>query len=159
MLTKEAFFHFVDNYAALTESSIKTAENVLSVCTRVSEYIPDSSPADSWDIENIINRFSETVNLSEDSKRSYVSRLNSAVSKFISHTNGKDVTVKMKRKRPSQLQVPKIDDVKTFSLPIPLRGDLIVTISNMPRDLSKDEASRIANIVESFAIQSSYTKE
>ena len=41
---------------------------------------------------------------------------------------------------------------KTFELPIPLREELIVMISNLPRDLTKDEAKRISNIVESFAV-------
>ncbi|EMN0393120.1 hypothetical protein K4X46_03620 [Citrobacter freundii] len=49
--------------------------------------------------------------------------------------------------------------VKTFELPIPLRGDLIVTIGNLPRDLTKDEAKRISLIVESFAMIDGSTKE
>ncbi|EGT5759870.1 hypothetical protein AGJ18_00240 [Cronobacter sakazakii] len=49
--------------------------------------------------------------------------------------------------------------VKTFELPIPLRGDLIITIGNLPRDLTKDEAKRISNIIESFAMFDDLTKE
>lgn len=45
------------------------------------------------------------------------------------------------------------DELKTFALPIPLRSDLILTIENLPTDLSIDEAERIATIVKSFAVK------
>ncbi|HEJ7997825.1 TPA: hypothetical protein SMI16_003266 [Serratia liquefaciens] len=50
-------------------------------------------------------------------------------------------------------------EVKTFELPIPLRGDIIVTIGNLPRDLTQEEAKRISNIVESFALPEGFGKE
>ncbi|ALX97204.1 hypothetical protein AV650_10420 [Serratia fonticola] len=64
--------------------------------------------------------------------------------------------MKQKRQRPtptvSSAEVAPVSNVKTFDLPIPLRGDLIVSITNLPRDLTKDEAKRISTIVESFAM-------
>lgn len=45
-------------------------------------------------------------------------------------------------------------EIKTFSLPIPLRSDLILKIENLPLDLSEEEAERIAKIVKSYALQS-----
>jgi len=161
MLTKNKFFTFVKDYEWLTGSSSRTAENILSVCQRVEPFIPEESPADAWDITVIVDKYSETVSLSDDSKRSYISRLNSAVSKFIAHEKGEDVKSKPKRQRSIAVAKPQEEQssVKTFELPIPLRGDLIVTIGNLPRDLTKEEAKRISNIVESFAMFDDLTKE
>ncbi|HCM61232.1 MAG TPA: hypothetical protein DIT05_01620 [Morganella sp. (in: Bacteria)] len=58
-----------------------------------------------------------------------------------------------KRKSPSKAQDKVEETVKTFSLPVPLREDLIVAIENLPRDLSEEEADRIATIIKSFAIK------
>lgn len=160
LLTKEKFYNFVQDYERLTASSAKTAENILSVCQRVEPFIPLESPADAWDVSLIVDNYAETVSLSDDSKRSYTSRLNSAVSKFIAYEKGEDVKTKPKRQRNAQpARKPESNQVKTFELPIPLRGDLIVSIGNLPRDLTKEEARRISNIVESFAMFDDLAKE
>ncbi|EMI4428872.1 hypothetical protein V6478_002270 [Providencia rettgeri] len=61
--------------------------------------------------------------------------------------------VKRKPTQKKKVEVVEEETVKTFSLPIPLREDLIVTIENLPRDLSEDESTRIATIIQSFAIK------
>ena len=45
-------------------------------------------------------------------------------------------------------------EIRTNSLtvPIPLREDFTLQISNLPRDLTKQEADRIANIIKAYAI-------
>lgn len=159
LLTKEKFFSFVHDYESLTASSARTAENIVSVCQRVEPFIPEGSPADAWNIPLIVDLYADTVSLSDDSKRSYVSRLNSAVSKFIAYEKGEDVKAKPKRQRPAATKTVVEPAVKTFELPIPLRGELILTIGNLPRDLTKEEAKRISNIVESFAMPDGTTKE
>lgn len=161
LLTKEKFFSFVENYERLTASSSRTAENIQSVCQRVEVFIPSDSPADAWDVQGIVDRYAETVSLSEDSKRSYSSRFNSAVSKFIAYEKGEDVKAKPKPKRQRSATTKPVEEnsVKTFELPIPLRGDLIVNIGNLPRDLTREEAKRISNIIESFAMFDDLTKE
>lgn len=55
--------------------------------------------------------------------------------------------------RKSSVKDKQDDELKTFALPIPLRSDLILTIENLPTDLSIDEAERIATIVKSFAVK------
>lgn len=153
-LTKEKFYAFVHDYERLTGSSRKTAENILSVCLRVENFIPRESPADAWNVQLIVDKYADISTLSDDSKRSYLSRLNSAVSKFIAYEKGDDVTTKSTRQRSSisQKQPEAITD-KTFSLPIPLRDALIIKVENLPMDLSFDEAERIATIIKSFAIK------
>lgn len=105
---------------------------------------------------------------SESSLQAYKSRMQSAIDKFISYQNGEidtsgvDSNQKKERKKVAPKKKPVVEDqvgVKTFELPIPLRGDLIVTIGNLPRDLTKDEAKRISLIVESFAMIDGGTKE
>ncbi len=147
---------FVDAYESITGASTRTAENVKGACLLVLPTIPNDLDVSEWSVSEIIDRYAEQNNIADDTKRSYMSRFNSAVSKFIAFHKGDDVTAKTKRQRVNvpakQLEVP---NVKTFELPIPLRGDLIVTIGNLPRDLTKDEAKRISTIVESFALPDS----
>ena len=105
---------------------------------------------------------------SDSSLQAYKSRMQSAIDKFISYQNGEidtsgvDSNQKKERKKVApkkKLVAEEQAGVKTFELPIPLRGDLIVTIGNLPRDLTKDEAKRISLIVESFAMIDGSTKE
>ncbi|EPA9111007.1 MAG: hypothetical protein E7G96_02525 [Serratia liquefaciens] len=66
------------------------------------------------------------------------------------------VTTKKRRvsvARKASIKDKQEDELKTFALPIPLRSDLILTIENLPTDLSIDEAERIATIVKSFAVK------
>lgn len=97
---------------------------------------------------------------SDSSLQAYKSRMQSAVDKFIAYQNGEldvDKQIKPAKKERNKMVSKKKtaeDDsgIKTFELPIPLRGELIVTIGNLPRDLTKEEAKRISLIVESFAM-------
>ncbi|HEJ9722154.1 hypothetical protein JEP26_09220 [Proteus mirabilis] len=61
----------------------------------------------------------------------------------------------MVKRKPAQKKKieEEVEVVKTFSLPIPLRENLIVNVDNLPRDLSEEEADRIATIIKSFAIR------
>lgn len=133
-------------------------------------------------VEELLQQYIAQVDTppSEASKQAYKSRFSSALAKFISYQNGEtkpdvkelipnpilgelvvnqentDNVSSLTRKKTVSRKAPvkpKVsDEVKTFELPIPLRGDLIITIANLPRDLSKEEARRISTIVESFAI-------
>ncbi|WP_419792585.1 hypothetical protein ACN09C_14785 [Serratia fonticola] len=105
---------------------------------------------------------------SESSLQAYKSRMQSAIDKFIAYQNGEitpqAATTPQKKERKKMAPKKKSGDeelvgIKTFELPIPLRGDLIVTIGNLPRNLTKEEAKRISNIVESFAMIEEPTKE
>ncbi|HBB9120187.1 hypothetical protein HW877_14685 [Serratia marcescens] len=71
------------------------------------------------------------------------------------HQNLGSTTKKRKASvaRKSSVKDKQDDELKTFALPIPLRSDLILTIDNLPTDLSIDEAERIATIVKSFAVK------
>ncbi|EOV8972715.1 hypothetical protein ACN6UN_002634 [Cronobacter turicensis] len=155
-LSKDNFYKFIDNYSAITSSSSSTAGNVRSVCYLVKEFIPNDAPADQWDAADIIDTYDLINGIAEDTKKSYISRFNGAIAKFIAYQNGESVSVKQRR-TPTRSNFPVYKDavntsVKTFELPIPLREELTVMIGNLPRDLTKDEAKRISTIIESFAI-------
>ncbi|WP_447841261.1 hypothetical protein [Enterobacter ludwigii] len=155
-LSKANFYNFIDHYVEITGASPNTAGNVRSVCYLVKEYISETATADTWDTNSIINTYVMMNGIAEDTQKSYISRFNGAVAKFISYEKGEDVTVKQRRSPVKSTQSPMLiamsSAAKTFELPIPLRDELIVMISNLPRDLTKDEAKRISNIVESFAL-------
>lgn len=155
-LSKANFYRFIDKYVEITGASPSTAGNVRSVCYLVKDSIPDTENADNWDTNGIINTYVMINGIAEDTQKSYISRFNGAVAKFIAHEKGEDVTVKQRRSPVKYTQSPMFvalsSAAKTFELPIPLREELIVMISNLPRDLTKDEAKRISNIVESFAL-------
>ncbi|MEG5636812.1 hypothetical protein V1577_22565 [Enterobacter bugandensis] len=158
-LSKSNFYNFINQYVEITGASPSTAGNVRSVCYLVKDYISDITTADMWDTNSIINTYVLANGIAEDTQKSYISRFNGAVAKFIAHEKGEDVTVKQRRSPVKTTQSPMFSAMsnaaKTFELPIPLREELIVMIGNLPRDLTKDEAKRISNIVESFAVSNS----
>ncbi|WP_262862995.1 hypothetical protein [Morganella morganii] len=151
--TKEAFLKFVDGFGDLGVVSPRTADNILLVVSAIKNYIPEELPATEWDISTIVGAFQLDENLTENTAKTYRSRFKSAVDKFIDVTEGKELKQVAKRKSPAKINVQDEDGVKTFSLPIPLRENLIVAIENLPRDLSEEEAERIATIIKSFAIR------
>lgn len=155
-LSKGNFFQFVDHYAEITGASTSTAGNVRSVCQLVRDFIPAGVSADSWDTKKIIDDYVSLNGIAGDTHKSYISRFNSAVSKFIAAEKGENVTVKQRRSpvksTPNLPPLPQYPSVKTFELPIPLREELIVMVSNLPRNLTKEEAKRISTIIESFAV-------
>ena len=158
-LSKSNFYNVINQYVEITGASPSTAGNVRSVCYLVKDYISDITTADMWDTNSIINTYVLANGIAEDTQKSYISRFNGAVAKFIAHEKGEDVTVKQRRSPVKTTQSPMFSAMsnaaKTFELPIPLREELIVMIGNLPRDLTKDEAKRISNIVESFAVSNS----
>lgn len=154
-LSKANFYNFIDQYVEITGASPNTAGNVRSVCYLVKDYISETATADTWDTNSIINTYVMANGIAEDTQKSYISRFNGAVTKFIAHEKGEDVTVKQRRspvKYAPSLVISNKFLVKTFDLPIPLRDDLTVIVGNLPRDLTKDEAKRISTIIESFAV-------
>lgn len=116
-----------------------------------------------YSVASLVKSYEEAAETkpSEASMQAYKSRMQSAIEKFIAYQDGaiEAQPVSSPEKKERKKVVPRKKTVrdedvgiKTFELPIPLRGDLIVTIGNLPRDLTKEEAKRISTIVESFAV-------
>ncbi|MDS1503807.1 hypothetical protein [Shigella boydii] len=171
--TIKAFQDFLQMLPELGIVNDATARNLRDSSLRLLTVLgADFTDADirDYSVANLASSYADSAESkpSESSLQAYKSRMQSAIDKFISYQNGEinvsvgDVNKKKERKKmaPKKKAVADVQvGVKTFELPIPLRGDLIVTIGNLPRDLTKDEAKRISLIVESFAMIDGGTKE
>jgi len=143
-----------------------TARNLRDSSLRLLTVLgPDSSHLDirGFSVASMASTYSMSAETkpSDSSLQAYKSRMQSAVDKFVAYQNGELDTIsesqsdKKERRKVASKKKSADEDIvgiKTFELPIPLRGDLIVTIGNLPRDLTKEEAKRISLIVESFAM-------
>ena len=157
MNDKNEFIDFIVNkLPSLSIVSDSTANNLRIVVLRVKMYIPDGVPYTSWNIDSIIDIFSKSENISESATIGYKTRLRSAISKFDSIKNGnlpklsKSPKNKVTTSEGVAMQVLNI--ANTFALPIPLREGLILNISNLPLDLTEDEAEKITRIIKSYAV-------
>lgn len=131
------------------------------------------------DVEDIYRRFANIHGrkYSPDSLRVYKSRLKNAIDDFVRYTgdpaafkpatSGKgakrqtapksDAANGTSTKMPPAVRtaVPEVYErnptLQTISIPIPLRGTCVVTISGVPMDLTEQEAKRIANVIVALA--------
>ncbi|HGN1932031.1 hypothetical protein OKT22_03845 [Providencia rettgeri] len=166
---------FLDRLMTSDMINASTARNLKNSSLRLLTAISDTEKADIYaiDVDDLIKRFSVSVTPppSDASLNTYKSRFEKALELFTG-TGGvieaKSNQHETSEGRPSEASHEDIitiipekgnsmttedNKVKTFVLPIPLREDLTVEIKNLPRDLSEDEASRIALIIQSFAIK------
>lgn len=171
--TIKAFQDFLQALPELNIVNESTARNLRDSSLRLLTVL--GSNAENVDIRgcnvaNMADSYAESAENkpSASSLQAYKSRMQSAIDKFISYQSGEgelleaDNRQKKERRKVSAKKKIVAEDpvsVKTFELPIPLRDDLIVTIGNLPRDLTRDEAKRISLIVESFAMFDDLTKE
>ncbi|MCE2001466.1 hypothetical protein [Enterobacter asburiae] len=167
------FKEWLQNLPALNIVNDATARNLRDSSLRLLTVLgPDGTDGDirEYSVATMAEMYAKSAETkpSDNSLQAYKSRMQSAVDKFIAFqkgeidTSGVESNQKKERKKVAPKKKPEVEEqvgVKTFELPIPLRGDLIVTIGNLPRDLTKDEAKRISLIVESFAMIDNGTKE
>jgi hypothetical protein len=151
-LGKKEFEDFVNKLSEMGILNENTASNLRVVSVRMLPYIPDDISADKWNLEDIVKGFAAENTVPEKTQLGYLSRLKSAVRKFIAYANG-TLSTKPRTLGVVHSEESNAVEVKIFSLPIPLRSDLILTIDKLPRDLTVDEAERIATIVKSFAVK------
>lgn len=105
------------------------------------------------------------TSLSPDSLKTYRSRVEKAVGNFLTYRNDKEnwkpriqerTSHRKKTNGSQETKPPSINyNTKTLSFPYPIREDVTVTISNVPRDLNKVEAKRLAVFIEAIAVDSS----
>lgn len=150
-----------------------TARNLKDASMRLISSIQNQTHMDIRDIkiDTLLDSYSDNADPipSEATLNAYKSRMQSAIDKFLAYQTGNTSNAtptqpELKKERRKLVLKKKANtsiegEVKTFELPIPLRGDIIVTIGNLPRDLTQEEAKRISNIVESFALPEGFGKE
>ncbi|AYX13999.1 hypothetical protein B7R74_02665 [Yersinia pseudotuberculosis] len=163
----ELFLNGLQNMNIVNEA---TARNLRDSSMRLLTVINDDEKSDmrTLSIDGLVRRYMAQSEAppSEASMQAYKSRMQSAIDKFIAYQDASlDLIGKVednssnkkgKTRMTQQRKAVKKDEgeVKVFDLPIPLRSDLILKVENLPRDLTIDEAERIANIIKSFAIPS-----
>ncbi|MGG2143302.1 hypothetical protein [Symbiopectobacterium sp. RP] len=171
--TIESFRDFLEELPSMNIVNDATARNLRDSSLRLLSALGDNVTGGDireYSVASMAASYAESAEAkpSESSLQAYKSRMQSAIDKFIAYQDGSithqaDITTQKKgRKRmaPKKKQGDEeIVGIKTFELPIPLRGDLIVTIGNLPRNLTKEEAKRISNIIESFAMIEDPIKE
>ena len=125
------------------------------------------------DLDQTFERFQNLhgMEYKPDSLQVYMSRARTAVSDFISYVDNPSsfksisnqrstrskATHKQRKKsannqRDSKHEEPSHHDTKGIIVPIPLRENLTVRISNLPADLTQAEAERLAAIVKAYAV-------
>ena len=118
--------------------------------------------------DKLIDETYSSIGISESAKKAYLRRLRSGLRYFTQFNNGEEVKVikggkklfdlNMRNQVSNIINNSKEDEhkkieVSTFSLPIPLRKELLLNISNLPLDLTEDEAEKIARIIQSYAVK------
>ncbi|WP_072628223.1 hypothetical protein [Serratia marcescens] len=148
---KSDFLEFVEDYERITSSTQRTAEGVRGACKSVLVDVPDNVLVSDWDVESILRHYFTNNDVTDQTKRSYRSRFKNAVIKFLAYKNGESVKAKPKRSASGSKAAQAEVITQTFEVPIPLRGDIVVAIGNLPYDLTEAEADRISNIINSYA--------
>jgi len=159
-----------------------TASSLKGTCERVFGTLDPEERVDvaKIDVDAVLGRFAnKNSNVSSQSLRVYGSRIRSAVKLFTEAkanptgwkpptgrsarassngkgAEGKTTTHAQKRIRPeptgaSSNEGPAVLD-GGLSYPFPLRADVTITISNIPRDLRAPEVDRIAQFLKALAI-------
>ena len=118
------------------------------------------------ELDSVFQRYKNLnpTKLTPETLKTYRSRVDSAVTSFLSWREDPEnwkpgIQERTSRKKTASLlgSVPKIptSDAQTLNLPFPVRGDLTITVLNVPRDLKKNEARRLGAFLEAFAVDDS----
>ena len=148
-----------------------TANSQKAACSQVLGILQGSERSDlrTVDIDSAFKRYTNLnpTKLRPSSLKSYRSRVEKAVSAFLSHrkdpANWKPTVHERQSARrsgnegqqrhPQEHSSPASGTVtRTITLPFPIRDDLTITISNIPRDLKVVEAQRLAAFLETLSI-------
>lgn len=180
--SKQSFFEFLD-YASrkglLKASTIKNWKSAAVQVLAVLD-VEESNDLRELDIEGLFYRFANLngKGVAPDSLRTYRSRLQSALENFITYKNDPisyrpSVANRLPQKKPSGSKEKEViasknkPDNQTISrelssnsatrnklvFPIPIRTNLIVEITNLPPDLTTQEAEKISMVIKALAIQ------
>jgi hypothetical protein len=121
------------------------------------------------DLSSLMHRFMNLAGagFKPDSLSTYQSRVKSGIDEFLAwranpmafRPSKRGVGKKPKSPQQAQVEVqapaPKVASSApaTLSLPIPIRADLTVQVNGLPFDLTKSEATKIANVVLAMATE------
>ena len=169
---------FLDHAAEKGLMPPATATALAVACRNVLSVLSDVEKADvaRLDLTNVVKRFQNkrAKDFTPDTLKEYGRRLQRAVNLFLQwredpanfHAPTRATSPSRRRKTPAE-QGPEGDFAATTSAPsftaapgtyqtaIPLGTNRIVTLLNVPADLTKDEAKRLAAFVQMLAVDQS----
>jgi hypothetical protein len=170
--SREALIEFLDYLARKGMLNSNTMAARKAAVNKVFGILDQEEAKDlsSIDFEDVVQRFAnlEGKNYTPDSLITYKSRAKSTLDDFLSYVenpmafkvqggkglkktteksdNGDKRASSKMTNSPAPVEVAK-PQVSDFTIPIPIRGDLIVRVSGVPFDLTEGEATKIANVV------------
>lgn len=159
---KKEFYIFInEELPKLKIFSPRTVGNLATISNRVLNSIPDYKSYSEWDAVEIMKSYSSSGKISGSSLYNYLSRLRSALEKFNAYKSGylTEECMNIKKIKRNCNYAALNQTLETFSLPIPIRSNLILNISNLPLDLTEDEAEKISRVIKSYAIEGGATNE
>ncbi|MGK4442419.1 hypothetical protein ACSMDF_03510 [Yersinia enterocolitica] len=154
-------------HTVINEATVRNLRN--STIRVFDEALDDQEKKDvrKIDIDDVLRRFNKIsfppVELSTNTISNYKSRINRAIKEFCNYiesnstveqpslfgTNLASVAIeKMGRPHP-RWRGYQADETNTLTVPIPLRDDLIASMT-LPKDLTKEEAERIFEILKLY---------
>jgi len=176
--SREDFVRFIDYLGDKGLIAKATAASRRTAATKVLEVLSDEEALDvtSLDIDLLMSRF-DNLNprqYTPDSLQTYRSRLNKGLEDFRSYLDNpisfRPASASKPRKEPGNGQkkksqkpesvvrqpdhpgTPAVELPNANVLPIPLRQNLTVRVFGLPFDLTKAEATKIANIILAHAM-------
>jgi hypothetical protein len=169
----EALGKFLDY---LTEKGLlkqATAMSRKTAAMRILSVLDDADRLDlrKIDIDDVFNRFQNRAGsgFKPDSLATYKTRFSAALSDFLKwvenpaefrtsvapRSKGDADEAGTKKARSNLIGVSRRStqpEMDGFVFPIPIREGVVVKISNVPSDLSKEEASKIAAVIQALAV-------
>ncbi|HEJ7945861.1 TPA: hypothetical protein SMI10_002073 [Serratia liquefaciens] len=165
--SKESLVLFLEELPSLGVVSDNTVKNLKTVPRFLEFAGQDFDNVNNIDVDEVLRNYAQHGGeVSEKSLRSYKSRIQQAIKIFVEYTNDpkgfseKATMATEKKQAPRRkAQAANANESNTFDLPVPLRSGLTVTINNLPRDLTKNEAKFISSIIETYGMFEDLTKD
>ena len=162
---------FLDWAADKGQMKANTVNAQKAACNQVLGVLESNEVKDlrKVDVESTFKRYTNLnpTKLNPESLRTYRSRFEKALGNFLSYRENPEKWKPGIQERSSNRRKNKgpqettnrfaNNDTKTLSFPFPIREDLTVQISNVPRDLKKGEAKRLGAFLEAIAMDTAVT--
>jgi len=180
----DAFNRFFNHIASKGMINPNTAQSRKAATNKIMGILDDSERKDLRNVvlQDAFDRFQnlEGMKYTTDSLQVYLSRARTALSDFIAYVDNpssfrpatslrsnskpkseaKNGDGERKRQEKRNMMSSGVDesdsyqDIKHIIVPVPLRENLTVKISNLPADLTQVEAERLAAIIKAYAVPS-----
>lgn len=136
----------------------ETAKNIIGLSFRLLDDLNPNEDIRKVNFESIVDSKYPKESVTDKAKKMYIGRMNSGLRYYTQFVNGEAVQVtrgaranRFREKTDHEYSI-KNEETQIFSLPIPLRDSFIVNITNLPLNLTEEEAEKISRIIKSYAV-------